>query len=161
MKYVSVVVLLLFFFNASIAQKVKPALNLKKGSTYYMISNANSTIVQTLNSQENTLNLTFVFKMAFKVIDVLDTTYNMEVSYQAINMKIQAGTQSVEIDNFNLDLYCVQNNEFLTTITPLNQSSPATVVWVVDQSFTSLTANCSAMVSLKHNNLAWPEEGKW
>ena len=70
-------------------------------------------------------------------------------------------TQSVEIDNFNLDLYCVQNNEFLTTITPLNQSSPATVVWVVDQSFTSLTANCSAMVSLKHNNLAWPEEGKW
>lgn len=103
MKYVFGVLLSLLFFSTSIAQKVKPALNLKKGSTYYMVSNANSTIVQTLNSQENILNLTFVFKMAFKVIDVLDTTYNMEVSYQAINMKIQAGTQSIEIDSKKAD----------------------------------------------------------
>lgn len=69
-------------------------------------------------------------------------------------------TQSVEISSFNLDLYCVQNNQLVTTLMPLNLSSPAVVSWVVDQSFTTLTTNCSAMVSLNHTHLTLPEEGK-
>jgi hypothetical protein len=103
MKYILSLVLLFLTIGTSIAQKVKPALNLKKGNTYYMVSSANSAIVQTLNSEENTLNLAFTFKMAFKVIDIKDTVYNMEVSYQAIDMKIQTGGKSIELNSLKPD----------------------------------------------------------
>jgi Family of unknown function (DUF6263) len=103
MKYIYGLLLLCITVSNSIAQKVKPQLNLKKGNTYYMISSAGSAIVQTLNSEENTLNLVFTLKMAFKVIDIKDTIYNMEVSYQAIDMKIQTGGKSIEMNSLKPD----------------------------------------------------------
>ena len=103
MKYIYGLLLLCITASSSIAQKVKPQLNLKKGNTYYMISSASSAIVQTLNSEENSLTLVFTLKMAFKVIDIKDTVYNMEVSYQSIDMKIQTGGKSIEMNSLKPD----------------------------------------------------------
>ncbi|MDP9078361.1 MAG: DUF6263 family protein [Bacteroidota bacterium] len=92
-----------FFFIIAVdccyAQKFKPALNLIKGSTYYLTSDATSTINQTITGQQNSVNLSFAFKMAFKVTGVTDTVYSMEVSYQSLNMKMDLAENAVDLDS--------------------------------------------------------------
>ncbi|SHN08474.1 DUF6263 family protein [Mucilaginibacter sp. OK098] len=92
---------LLFFIGVSYcnAQKFKPALNLTKGNTYYLTTNATSAIVQTMSGQQNTVNLAFNFRMAFKVISIADTVYNMEVSYQSLSMKMDMGGNTLDLDS--------------------------------------------------------------
>jgi hypothetical protein len=97
------IILLITAVNFCLAQKVKPALNLTKGNTYYLLNNATSTIIQTYNGQQNTINLGLTAKVAFKVLDVMDTVYNMEVTYQALDMKIQMAGNSQEIDSKKKD----------------------------------------------------------
>ena len=99
MKYTLTALTLFVSLSFCYAQKVKPALHLAKGNTYYMSSNATSNIVQLVNGKENNINLSFSFNIAFKVIDVVDTVFNMEVSYQNLNMKIQVAGQTIEMDS--------------------------------------------------------------
>jgi hypothetical protein len=84
---------------AANAQKVKPALDLAKGETYYNITVTNSTISQTLNGQEVTYNVTMSGKTAFKVIDITDTVYNMEVIYKSIGMKMQSPQATMDFNS--------------------------------------------------------------
>lgn len=93
----------ILFINSSFAQKTKPELNLKIGETYFILSHASSTITQTLNSQPNNLNLTFSYKLAFKVIGIAEDVYHMEVSYQDVDMRIQVAGQTIEIDSKKKD----------------------------------------------------------
>ena len=81
------------------AQKFAPLLNLTKGNTYYYSTNANSAVVQTISGQQNTLNLSLTFKMAFKVTGIKDSVYSMEVSYQTLIMKIDVAGNSVELSS--------------------------------------------------------------
>lgn len=92
---------LLFFIavNYCNAQKFKPSLNLVKGNTYFLTTNATSAIVQTMSGQQNTVNLAFNFRMAFKVIGIADTVYNMEVSYQSLGMKMDMGGNTLDLDS--------------------------------------------------------------
>ena len=110
MKYLLTPTLLVACFTTCLAQKVKLVLNLTKGNTYYMISNVNSVIVQTVNGNENAINLDFNFKMAFKVNSVADTVYNMEVSYQTLDMKIKTGGTMIEMDSKKVDAKDVSSN---------------------------------------------------
>jgi hypothetical protein len=84
-------------------QKVKPALDLTKGETYYNITVTNSTISQTLNSQEMNYTITMSGKTAFKVIDIVDTVYNMEVTYKSIGMKMQSTQGSMDFNSDTKD----------------------------------------------------------
>lgn len=99
MKFLFSLILLLLVLIQVKAQKVKPALNLIKGNIYYMISSTNSDILQTFNGQDNKIKLALSFKMAFKVNDILDSLYSMEVSYQSLNMKICTANGDLEIDS--------------------------------------------------------------
>ncbi|KAF9349379.1 hypothetical protein BGX26_012301, partial [Mortierella sp. AD094] len=51
-------------------------------------------------------------------------------------------TQTVQIDTFNLNLYCVQNNQLIETLMTLNSTSPSPAVWVVNSTLSALSANC-------------------
>ncbi|KAF9153155.1 hypothetical protein BG015_003977 [Linnemannia schmuckeri] len=51
-------------------------------------------------------------------------------------------TQTVQIDTFNLNLYCAENETFLQTITTLNSTSPATYPWVVNSSISAFSSSC-------------------
>ncbi|KAF9143231.1 hypothetical protein BGX30_001007 [Mortierella sp. GBA39] len=51
-------------------------------------------------------------------------------------------TQTVQIDTFNLNLYCAENETFLQTITTLNSSSPATIPWIVNSSISAFSSSC-------------------
>ncbi|HEY8930080.1 MAG TPA: DUF6263 family protein [Mucilaginibacter sp.] len=81
------------------AQKFTPSLNLVKGNTYYYSTNATSAVVQTISGQQNALNLGITFKMAFKVVGIADTVYQMEVSYQTLVMKIDVAGNSLELSS--------------------------------------------------------------
>ncbi|KAF8944158.1 hypothetical protein BGZ47_004581 [Haplosporangium gracile] len=51
-------------------------------------------------------------------------------------------TQTVQIDTFNLNLYCAENETFLQTITTLNSTSPATYPWIVNSSISAFSSSC-------------------
>jgi len=116
--------LLLILSNCQ-AQKVKPALNLVKGSTYYTNSTVSSAITQTLNGQDVNIAIDMASKIAYKVIDVKDTIYNMEVSYTSIHLKVVSPNGTVEMNSDNKDskdlsssfLVGMVNKPFSVTVT--------------------------------------------
>jgi hypothetical protein len=99
MKYLLSLFSFLVVTAACSAQKFKPALHLVKGDTYYLVSTGASAIAQSVNGSQNKVNLTLSYKMAFKVTGGTDTTYDMEVSYQALQMKINMADTSIEMDS--------------------------------------------------------------
>lgn len=99
MKSILNFVLLFLFINCCQAQKVRPALNLTKGNTYYLASTTNSVVIQSINGQENKIDLNISGTMAFKVLDKTDTVYQMEVTYQALSMTIRSAASTMDIDS--------------------------------------------------------------
>jgi len=99
MKYILNLLLLVVVLTPSQAQKFKPALHLTKGDTYYLVSTGTSAIAQSFNGQENKVNITLSFRMAFKVTDVMDSVYKMEVRYQSLEMKIQMADTTIDMDS--------------------------------------------------------------
>jgi hypothetical protein len=85
------------------AQKVKPVLNLAKGETYYNISILNSSISQTFNGQQVNYTISMSAKIAFKVVDIKDTVYNMEVAYKSIGMKIESPQMNMDFNSDGKD----------------------------------------------------------
>ncbi len=118
---------LLLFTVVSVcqAQKVKPSLNLTKGNTYYHVTTANSAMVQSINGQENKIDLTISGKMAFKVLDKTDTVYKMEVTYEWLTMKVGMAGNTIDIDSKKNDpndipssiMAAITNKPFNITLT--------------------------------------------
>ena len=106
------------------AQKVKPALNLVKGNTYYTVSTVSSSVQQSYNGQDVTIAIDMTAKTAFNVTDIKDTIYTMQVSYASIAMKIASPNGTVEMnsdkkDNADLSssfLSAMVNKPFSVTI---------------------------------------------
>jgi len=125
MKFFLSILLLTIAIVPCQAQKVKPALNLTKGNTYYSISDLNTSIAQTMNGQQVTYTIGMSTKTAYKVLDIKDTVYNLEVTYKNIGMKMQApGAGNIEYNSGNKDakdvasqiLYAMVDKPFLITL---------------------------------------------
>ncbi|KAG0303211.1 hypothetical protein BGZ98_006895 [Dissophora globulifera] len=75
--------------------------------------------------------------------DLLCTQFGADTFHIGSTLKFQWNdTQSIAIDTFNLNLYCVQNNKLIQTITTLNQTSPSPTVWVVNSTLSAFAADC-------------------
>lgn len=106
------------------AQKVKPALNLVKGDTYNTLSAVSSTVDQTFNGSVMSYTIKSSAKTAFKVVDVKDTVYNMEVSYISIGMDVQSPNGELGFSSDKKDaqdipsqlLAAMVNKPFLVTL---------------------------------------------
>ncbi|AYL97186.1 DUF6263 family protein [Mucilaginibacter celer] len=85
------------------AQKVKPALKLIKGNTYYLVTSAHSVIKQNINGQLNNVDLTINGKMSFKVLNTDDSLYYMEVNYTRVGMKMQMPNGNMAFDSDTKD----------------------------------------------------------
>lgn len=98
-KLISFSILLLTGIS-SIAQKSTLALHLVKGNTYYMVTNTNMAVSQTISGQFQNVNSTITAKMAFTVTAVMDTAYAMQVRYDRIGMQmtLPGGTINFESD---------------------------------------------------------------
>src|ERR1700761_1989096 len=100
MKKLLLVAIFLTYYVTCFAQKTTIALNLTQGNTYYMITNTNMAISQTINGQLQNVNSSLTAKMAFTVTAVMDTSYAMNVQYDriGIQMNLPTGVMSFESD---------------------------------------------------------------
>ncbi|KAF8924741.1 hypothetical protein BGZ58_001502 [Dissophora ornata] len=101
-----------------------------------------SSVAASLASAAGLLMLTMMPSPA--QADITCTQYGTDTFHVGSTIKFQWNdTQTVQIDTFNLDLYCVQTGLLIQTLTTLNQTSPATVSWVVNSTLSAFTTQCS------------------
>lgn len=84
---------------STFAQKMSLTLNLKQDSTYSLTTNANMTIIQTMNGSQNVIGTTISGKMTHKVIAIRDTVYEMEVQYKSLAMHMDVGGKAVDFNS--------------------------------------------------------------
>ncbi|MBD1363939.1 hypothetical protein IDJ77_08975 [Mucilaginibacter sp. ZT4R22] len=87
---------LLFIGISSYAQKVKLRLNLQKDSTYYLTTNANISIDQTISGTHQVMTTVITAKVAHKVTAITDTLYTLETTY--VNMAMHMDMMDKTID---------------------------------------------------------------
>jgi hypothetical protein len=68
------------------AQKVNLVLHLKKDSTYYLKTDANMTIVETINGTNQVVSTLISGLVAHKVVAIKDTVYEMDVQFRSLSM---------------------------------------------------------------------------
>ncbi|MES2279153.1 MAG: DUF6263 family protein [Bacteroidota bacterium] len=98
--------LILFLLLSTIvcrAQYVKLALNLVKGATYYNLTTATASVMQTVNGKTTTINTTITCRIAFTVTNVRDSLYDMEMRYQSLTLKMQLPTGTTQYSSDNVD----------------------------------------------------------
>ena len=93
--------LLLLISISTFAQKIKLALNLKTDSTYYLVTNANLSIIQDIPGHKQTVDMIIAAKASHKVTAIRDSVYDMEVKY--ISMSVHVGVGTVNIDMNSAD----------------------------------------------------------
>lgn len=98
MKYFICAIFLCVIISYCHAQKFQPGLNLVKGSTYNLNFSVNSQAGEVVDGQQNTINISYAYKIAFKVLSAADSVYSMEVSISSINMKMAINGFTADID---------------------------------------------------------------
>ena len=76
-------------------------LNLEKGGTYYQTSNSDAQIVQTISGNEMNLNMNIYGSTSFKVLDITEDAYEMEVRYQELVLSIKMPQGAMEFSSKN------------------------------------------------------------
>ena len=107
------------------AQKEKLELNLTKGNIYTQNMTSNSTVIETLNGQQMNINMTIKAKITYRVIDIQDAVYNLEVRYESLIMKMNlpngvmefSSEKNDEKDILSTILGSVKNKPFIVKMT--------------------------------------------
>jgi hypothetical protein len=103
------------------AQEEKLELNLSKGEIYYQNCTSDSTTAQNIKGEYSFMNTIINAKISFKVIDIQDSIYEMEVRYESLSMKMGLPNSVVEFsseknddkDIFSSILGAMKNKPFL------------------------------------------------
>ncbi|MEZ2334059.1 DUF6263 family protein [Mucilaginibacter sp. RCC_168] len=111
MKYLFSLLFIASISLSSQAQKLKLALHLVKGNTYNMVTHTTSAIKQTINGQENNIEITITGSTSFKVLNGNDSLYYMEVNYKSLGLKMQLPNGPVSYDSQKKD-----PNDFMSGI---------------------------------------------
>ena len=89
--------------TACLAQKVQLELNLTKGETYTQLMTTTVTTLQTVNGQDITMKMSATGKMTYKVTDIRDAVYDMEVNYERLTMKMSLPNGDMEFSSEKTD----------------------------------------------------------
>ncbi len=111
MKTLSTIFLAIVFFTSAQAHKEKFGLNLTAGQTYYQKSSSQMTIIQTINNQLLNIEMTINGNMSFKVTDIQNSLYNMEVRYESLTMKMNLPNGITEFSSDKND-----DNDIMSTM---------------------------------------------
>lgn len=101
------------------AQKEKLELNLTKGEIYTQKMTSNVSILQTINGQQVNMNMSINAKMTYKVTDIQNTVYDMEVRYESLIMKMSLPNGVMEFSSENND-----ENDIFSTILGTMKNKP-------------------------------------
>lgn len=96
MKKIIFLFALLMAFQASFAKKLNLKLNLKEGETYQQVMVSKTKVAQEIMGQKIDIQMTMTSTTSFKVVEITDGNYNMEVSYDemSMNMEMPQGSQN-------------------------------------------------------------------
>ena len=96
---------LLLFLSVTFcfAQKKKLSLNLTKGETYNQIVSSKILINQTVNGQPVNMDMTISGKMTYKVLDLKDQLFDMEVQYESLSMSMKLPNVTMEFSSEKKD----------------------------------------------------------
>jgi hypothetical protein len=125
MKEIIPFILAILVLGSCQTKKEKLQLNLEKGETYTLSINSNASISQTLNNQQMNMNMGIVGKMAYKVTEIRDSVYDMEVTYESLSMKMElpngilefSSEKNDELDIFSTLLGMIKKRPFLVSMT--------------------------------------------
>lgn len=81
------------------AQKERYELNLTKGEIYTQKMVSNISIVQTVNGQQLNINMSIIGNMTYKVIDIQNSVYDLEVRYESLSMKMSLPNGVLEFNS--------------------------------------------------------------
>src|SRR6185437_1447641 len=103
MKRLLILIFITAFFQTVFAQKQKLGFNLVVGKTYYQIMQSSSDIEQDIKGQKVSINLTISGQIAFKVTNLIDTIYDISVSYHQLAMSMKLPNRDVSFNSDNKD----------------------------------------------------------
>ncbi len=96
-------------------QKQKLGFNLKAGETYYHLLETASLIKQEVNGQQMNIDISMSLKIAYRIINVRDSIYDMKVSYQRLEMTMNLPNGKKEFDSENSN----ENDVFSTILSAM------------------------------------------
>lgn len=99
MKKILNFVLAFILTTSCFAQKEKFELNLIKGEIYTQKMISNVSIIQTVNGQQVNTNMTINGVTTYKVTDIQNSIYNMEVRYESLSMKMSLPNGTMEFSS--------------------------------------------------------------
>jgi len=125
MKRIFTLLVGLFLLISCQAQKTQLGLNLTKGEVYSQKLTSNVSILQTINGQQVNMKMSISGIMTYKVIDIKNTVYDMEVRYESLIMKMSLPNGEMEFssekndenDVFSTMLGTIKNIPFLVKMT--------------------------------------------
>jgi hypothetical protein len=79
------------------AQKASLLLNLKKDSTYYLRTNANLTMIQTINGTKQVISTLMTGIVAHKVVAIKDTVYEMDVQFRSLGIHLDVAGKVMDM----------------------------------------------------------------
>lgn len=109
-------VLAVFVIVSCYAQKERLELNLRKGELYTQNMTSAMTISQTMNGKTSETKVSLSGKTTYKVIDIHDTVYNIEVRYESLSMKMNMPTGTIEFSSDKKDEKDIFSNIMSTMI---------------------------------------------
>lgn len=135
----------IFLSINSFAQQHDISLKLKKGETYTQHLTSDMNMVQGINGQDMEVNMGMNAKMAFKVLNIVDHIFELEVSYQSLSMKMGMAGRDMVFDSEKKDttdvmsklLNAMKKNSF---IIKMSKSGQVTEVKGIDRLFSSIDA---------------------
>lgn len=99
MKKILGFVFLLLLVTSCEAKKERLELNLTKGETYTQQMASSMSILQTINGQEVKTNMSVHGKMTYKVIDIQNSVYEIEVRYESLALKMSMPGGTMEFSS--------------------------------------------------------------
>lgn len=87
-KLLNVIVLGLVCLTSCQSQKETLELNLIKGEVYRQNMISNASVVQTLEGQQIKMDMSIGGNMTYRVLDIQDGLYEMDVRYESLTMKV-------------------------------------------------------------------------
>lgn len=125
MKRVLYLLIGLFFLTSCQAQKEKLELALTKGEIYNQKMTSNVSILQSINGQQINTKMSIHAVMTYKVTDIQNSVYDMEVRYENLTMKMSLPNGEMEFSSEKNDekdilstlLGTMKNKPFLVKMT--------------------------------------------
>ena len=119
MKKILGFVFLLLLVTSCEAKKERLELNLTKGETYTQQMASSMSILQTINGQEVKTNMSVHGNMTYKVIDIQNSVYEIEVRYESLALKMSMPGGTMEFSSEKNDA-----NDILSTLLGVMKNKP-------------------------------------